>query len=151
LKTKVLLSGFLVMFNYCIFSQSYTQNGGKVTKSNQAFTATKTDESGVLVSGGGSLTLENSKITTSGNTTSQEKSSFFGLNAGVLAKSGSKIISNNCTVKTTGTGANGVFSTEKGSSVILNNDSIICLKEGGHGVDATFEGSLTLNNVYLAS
>ncbi len=149
MKSKILLMGLCVMFSCLVSGQPYLQNGGNVSKSHQVYTATKTDESGVLVNDGGSLTLENSKITTSGNTSSQENSSFFGLNAGVLAKSGSAIILNNCTVYTSGTGANGVFATGKGSSVILNNDSIICLREGGHGVDATLEGSLTLNNVYI--
>ncbi|MFA6404379.1 MAG: hypothetical protein WCX31_22540 [Salinivirgaceae bacterium] len=149
MKTKILLSGLCVLFSCYVFGQPYLQNGGNVNKSKQAYIASKTDESGVLVTNEGTFSLENSKITTSGNTSSQENSSFFGLNAGVLAKSGSKIILNNCTVYTSGTGANGVFATGKGSSVILNNDTIICLKEGGHGVDATLEGSLTLNNVYI--
>jgi len=151
MKTKVLPIGLLFLLNCCIPGHSYKQTGGNVTKSNQAFTAKKTDESGVLVREGGFLTLENSAITTYGNTSSQESSSFYGLNAGVLSESGSQIILNNCTVKTNGTGANGVFATGKGSSVVLYNDTIICMNEGGHGVDATFEGSLLLNDVYIST
>jgi hypothetical protein len=100
---------------------------------------------------GGIFTLSDSSVTTTGNTSSQDNSSFFGLNAGVLAEFASKIYISNCSVTTSGTGANGVFATGAGSLVTLSNVKINCAADGGHGVDATLTGTLTLNNVAITT
>jgi hypothetical protein len=107
--------------------------------------------SAVYVTNGGNLTLVNPTITTSGDTTSQDDSSFYGLNAGVLATSGSTVAISGGSVNTSGTGANGVFSTGTGTSVMLSNVTIKATNNGGHGVDATLGGSLTLNDVDIST
>lgn len=58
----------------------------------RAFTASGTDESGVLVTGAtAKLTLLRLVIRTSGNTKSSDESSFYGLNAGALAPGGARL------------------------------------------------------------
>jgi hypothetical protein len=126
---------------------AYTLNGGSATKTNQTIPATKTDESAVYVSNGGTLILTNSTITTSGDTSSNDNSSFYGLNAAVLAGAGSKITLSGSSVTTSGSGANGVFATGTGASVTLSNVKIRATGDGGHGVMATLGGRLTLTNV----
>ena len=130
---------------------AYRQSGGNETKSNQTYTASNTDESAVYVTGGGTLTLTNSTITTSGNTSSQENSSFYGLNAAVLAESGSAITISNSSITTSGTGANGAFATGNGASVTLANVTITATADGGHGVMATQGGAVTLTDVNIAT
>jgi hypothetical protein len=130
---------------------AYTQSGGTTTLTGKSFTATGTDESGVLVTSSGTLTLTYSTVATSGNTTSTDSSSFYGLNAGVLANSASTINLSNCRITTTGSGANGVFSTGSGSSVVLTNDTITCTATASHGVDATVAGSLTMTGVIITT
>lgn len=130
-------------------SAAYMQSGGTETKANQTYTATETDQSGVWVANGGNLTLTNSTITTSGNTSSDDSSSFYGLNAAVLAASGSTIHLSDSTVTTSGTGANGVFATGSGSVATVSNVTIKATADGGHGVMATNGGSLTLTNVNM--
>ncbi|MDP4268199.1 MAG: T9SS type A sorting domain-containing protein [Bacteroidota bacterium] len=149
MKKIIFTISMLFAISLISFGQSYKQSGGTATKSNQAYTASSTDESGVVVSNSGNLTLSNSTVTTSGNTSSNDNSSFYGLNAGVLSESASTIILNNCKISTTGTGANGVFATGSGSSVTLTSDTINCTNDGGHGVDATFGGKLTLTDVVI--
>jgi hypothetical protein len=56
-----------------------------------------------------------------------------------------------CSVKTTGSGANGVFSTGTGSKVILTNDTIYCTGSGGHGVDATIAGMLSVTDCKITT
>ncbi|MBP2656353.1 MAG: hypothetical protein H6Q73_3922 [Firmicutes bacterium] len=129
----------------------YNQSGGKKVKSNQAITTAKKDQSGVKVTAGGTLSLSNSTITTTGDSSSMDNSSFYGLNAGVLAESGSKIDLKNCTINTTGTGANGVFACGTGSSVTLSKVKINCTADAAHGVDATLKGILTLNDVDITT
>jgi len=130
---------------------SYTQSGGSASLAGKSFCADETDESAVNVSNSGVLTLANSTITSSGNTSSQDNSSFYGLNAVVLASSASSITLSDCTVSSTGTGANGVFATGAGSAVSLNNVTINAIAQGGHAVMATQGGVLTMNDVRMTT
>lgn len=99
----------------------------------------------------GSLTLENPTITTSGNTSSQDNSSFYGLNAGLLATDSGKVTVTGGTITTTGTGANGAFATGSGSSVTLSNMTIRASADGGHAVMATQAGTMNITNVNMTT
>jgi hypothetical protein len=128
-------------------SGAYTLDSGSKTLDGQILTASKEDESAVYVTGSGALTLTNTTIATSGNTSSQDSSSFYGLNAAVLAADGGTIDISDSKVTTTGTGANGVFSTGDGSSVNLSDVTIQASADGAHAVMATSGGTMTLSNV----
>lgn len=130
---------------------AYTLSSGSASKSNESMTASEKDQSAVIVSNGADLTLSNMKISTSGDSSSMDSSSFYGLNAAVLAKANSKISISNTTINTTGTGANGVFACGKGSSIDLSNVTINCKATGAHGVDATIAGTLTMKNVNITT
>jgi hypothetical protein len=78
-----------------------------------------------------------------------DSSSFYGLNAAVLAETGSTISLSGTTVSTTGTGANGVFACGQGATVNLDSVKILCTASGAHGVDATNGGVLNLTNVNI--
>ena len=130
---------------------AYTLDSGSDSQTGQTYTATHTDESAVYVINGGSLTLTDSTVTTSGNTSSTDNSSFLGLNAGVLAASGSTISMSNSQVTTSGTGANGVFSTGSGSTVTLSNVKIVATGDGGHAVMATQGGVMIVTNVDMTT
>ena len=130
---------------------TYTQSRGTETKSNQTITASDTDKSAVMVTDGGTFTLSDSTVKTTGNSSSMDSSSFYGLNAAILAESASKIILKNSTVTTSGTGANGVFATGTGSVVELSDVTINCTASGAHGVDATIGGTLVLTNVDITT
>jgi hypothetical protein len=126
---------------------AYTLDGGTATQSDETYAATNTDESGVYVLNGGTLTLNNPTVITSGDTSSQDNSSFYGLNAGILAASGSRVDVNGGTITTTGSGANGAFATGSGTVVNLSDVAITASGDGGHGVMATQGGVMTLENV----
>jgi len=128
---------------------AYSQDGGSETKTGQTYTAANADESAIYVNNSGALTLANASITTSGNTSSQDNSSFHGLNAAVLAAGGSTISLSDSTITTSGTGANGAFATDSGSSVTLSKVTIQATADGGHGVMATNGGSMTLTDVNI--
>ena len=130
---------------------AYTLNGGTASQSDQTYSASNTDESGVYVLKGGKLTVINPTVITSGKTSSGDNSSFYGLNAGALAASGSTLNIYGGTVTTSGTGANGVFSTGSGTVVTLSNVTIVCTGQLGHGVDATMGGTLYLTDVDIAT
>ncbi|AFM42309.1 hypothetical protein Desaci_3416 [Desulfosporosinus acidiphilus SJ4] len=130
---------------------TYTQSGNSATKTNQTITAAKANESAVKITNKGSYTLTDSKISTTGNSSSMDSSSFYGLNAAVLAESGSKTTISNTTITTSGSGANGVFATGTGSTADLTDVKINCTATGAHGVDATLGGVLNLKNVDIST
>jgi hypothetical protein len=126
-------------------------NSGSTKLDGQTFTASKDDEAAVYVTGSGALTLTNATITASGNTSSQDSSNFYGLNAAVLAADGGTIDLSGGTATTTGTGANGVFATGNGSNVNLSDVTIQASADGAHGVMETGGGSMTLTNVDMTT
>jgi uncharacterized protein (TIGR03437 family) len=113
--------------------------------------ATAADTSGVWVTNSGTLVLTNPSIKTSGNTSSQDSSSFYGLNAGLLATAGGVVNVSGGTIATSGTGANGAFATGAGSSVTLSGSTISASADGGHAVMATQGGSMTLTSVTMTT
>lgn len=126
---------------------NYTQSSGTANFASQSYSANSTDASGVCAKNSSVLTLTNPSINTSGNTSSLDNSSFYGLNAAVLAIDGSNITISDGSIITTGKGANGAFATGVGSSISLKNITIEATGQGGHGVDATLGGYLALMNV----
>lgn len=134
-----------------VFSGTYTVDGETATRINERYTSSTNDVSAVYVTNGGNLTLINPTITTSGNTSSSEASSFYGLNGAVLANNSSRVTVTGGTIKTTGSGANGAIPTGSGSSIALSNVTITATGDGSHGVMATQGATLTLVNVDIAT
>jgi hypothetical protein len=132
-------------------SAAYTQTGGTETKTGGTYTASGTDQSAILVTGGGVLTLTGAAITTSGDTSSNDESSFYGLNAAVLANAAGQITLSDSTITTSGTGANGAFAEGSGSSVALSNVTIDATGDGAHGVMATNGGVMALTDVDMTT
>jgi hypothetical protein len=126
---------------------TYTQSGGSQSADGKTYSATEQDQSAILVTDGGTFTAGNATIQTSDDTSSNDGSSFYGLNAAVVATSGSSIALSDSSISTTGSGANGAFATGEGASVTLSNVKIRATGGGGHGVMATQGGSVTLTDV----
>lgn len=132
-------------------SGAYTVSGTTETKADATFASDADDVSAIYVTGGGSLTLIDPTVRTSGDTSSSDDSSFYGLNAAVLVNGGSTLYMEGGTIASTGTGANGVIPTGTGTSVALKNATITASGGGGHGVMATQGGSATLVNVNMTT
>jgi hypothetical protein len=127
---------------------AYTLDGGTAaSKTGQIYTSDKKNVSGIYIKNGGKFTLQNAIVTTTGNSSSDDASSFEGLNAGVLATGGSQVTISNSKITTSGSGANGVFSYGTGTSVVITDSKIRASGAGGHGVMAVGGGSMSLANV----
>ena len=126
----------------------YEQSGGTTALTAPTLTATAANQSAVWVTDGGVLTITDPLFTTSGNTSSQENSSFYGLNAGVLASAGTISVTGG-KIRTRGSGANGAFAVGSGSTVTLSGVTINATADGGHGVMATQGGKVNLTNVII--
>jgi hypothetical protein len=130
---------------------AYTLDGNTSSETGQTYPSTAADESAILVSNSGSLTLTKATVTKSGDSSSTDSSSFYGLNAAVLASSGARLDLSDSSITSNGIGANAAFSTGSGSSVSLSNVTIHATGDGAHAVMATQAGSMTLTNVNMTT
>ncbi|HWQ65035.1 MAG TPA: hypothetical protein VN429_11505, partial [Methanospirillum sp.] len=126
---------------------NFTVDDKTVSASDGNYMSDKTDTSAIYVTNKGSLTLTNPIISTTGNTSNNDASSFYGLNGAVLANNASTVKISGGTITSTGTGANGAIPTGEGTSISLDNLTITASGNGGHGVMATLGGTLTLVDV----
>lgn len=117
------------------------------TAADASYDSATTDVSALCLINGATLDLTNVTVTKTGDTSSDENSSFYGLNAGVLVGSGSSFTMTGGTVTTEGSGTNGVFSTGEGTTVTLTDVTIEAVGNGAHAVMATQGGAMTLVNV----
>ncbi|MGD0019753.1 MAG: hypothetical protein ABSD62_10905 [Candidatus Limnocylindrales bacterium] len=129
----------------------YTLSTGSESKAGVAYTAAEADQSAVLVSGTGSVTLTDATITTSGASQSSDESSFYGLDAGVLAQSGGKVTLTGGTVTTKGNGANGVFAYGSGASVTVANATIKATGQYAHGAMASGGGAVSVTDTVIST
>jgi hypothetical protein len=84
------------------------------SESGKTYTSTSADESAVLVKNSASATLTNPTINKSGDTSSADNSSFYGLNASLLAISGNAYVKNG-TITSTGEGGAGLCGYDDGT------------------------------------
>jgi hypothetical protein len=125
--------------------------GKTATKSNQTIIATKKDQAGIKVTKGGSLTLAGGAVIKTGDTSSEENSNFYGINAGVLAEASSKINIKNSTISTNSSGSNGVFATGAGTKITVSNVKINTTGNSSRGLDATLTGTIIAANVDIST
>lgn len=122
-------------------------SGEKKAETGKKYTAAGKDLSAVYAHDGGSITLKTPVIESGADTSAQESSSFFGLNAAVLAANGGAVSILGGTITTTGEGANGAFASGRGSSVALARVRIRATGGGGHGVMTAGGGAISLSDV----
>ena len=123
---------------------AYTLSSDTASTDNGLFISDKQDTSAVWVKRKGYLHLYNPEVKTTGSTSSNEGSSFFGLNAAILASEGGKINIQKGSVLSSGSGANGLFATDKGSVIVAKGVAISATGEGAHGIMASNGGVVTL-------
>ncbi len=128
---------------------AYTLSGGSATKTG-AITAARSDESGVLVKSG-ALTLKNAKVVTSGASKSSDESSFYGLDAGVLASGSGKITMTGGSVTTSGGGANGIFAYGSSAAIAVSGTTVHASGQYAHGVMASGGGTITATNLNVST
>jgi hypothetical protein len=128
----------------------YTLAGKGDKADKKTFSSDTKDVSAIYVKAGGDLILTDSVVTSTGDSSSIENSSNFGLNAAVLSAR-SKIKMTGGSVTTAGAGANAVYSTGTGSSITLSKTTISATGEGAHGVIASAGGTITLADLDIAT
>lgn len=130
------------------------------------YTSSKADENAILVSGNIKATLENITISKTGDSDGGDNTSFYGINSGIVAKSGANLVIKNATITTDATGANGVFSyggsattnnaSSDGTTVTISDSKITTTKDNSGGIMTTGGGitntyNLTINTSGVSS
>ena len=123
------------------------------------YNSSNTDENAISVSGNINTSLSNITVNKTGDSNGGDNTSFYGTNAGIIAKDGATLNINNATIITDATGANGVFSY--GGSATTNNSSsdnttinisdstITTSKDGSGGIMTTGGGIMNATNLTI--
>ncbi len=116
------------------------------------YESTNPDESVILVKDGGNAILNDINVIKSGDTTSNEQSDFYGINAGILVQNNSIATIKKAKITTSGKGSNAIFSTGENSKIYIS-DSIIETSgnNSARGLDATYGGSIEADNVTITT
>lgn len=123
-------------------SAAYIVDHREKTSVHESFDSSEPDVSAVLVKNKGSLELREGGLTKSGNTSNQEESNFYGLNAVLLASGGSTASIRSTTFHSGASGANAVFATGKNTKIQLSQFKIYTTEDSSHGLDATHGGTI---------
>lgn len=114
----------------------------KTDASEKNYNTHKANANTILVENRGSLEMSGSTLTKSGDTTNEAKSRLHGLNAILIASKGSNASIDNTTLTSSGTGANGIFSTGKDTTITAKDIKIQTSGNSAGGLDATYGGTI---------
>ena len=117
------------------------------TLSDQTISTDESDKSGVLAKNRAFLTLSNSVVNKTGDSSNDGQSNFYGLNGALVANSNASIVLQNVTVNSDADGSNAVFATGEDSKINAENLKIRTKKNSSRGLDATYGGKITAKNV----
>lgn len=104
--------------------------------------ATVVDQAGARAQNGAKVTVGQITVGKTGKASSREDSDLYGLNAGVVAFQGSRIVVNGGTVKTDAEGASACFAWGEGAEIKASNLEISTGKDSSRGLVATDGGAI---------
>ena len=119
----------------------------KVVLKNKKLSTTQQNESVIGAFNKAQVELGNCFLDKSGDTSNQDASAFFGVNAALVATSGSSVTAKNLSITTNAEGANAIFATGKNSKVSASNVKIRTASNSSRGLDATEGGMVEASNV----
>lgn len=130
---------------------AYTISNTTATNSSITINSSNSNTSAVLVTNDGHLTLSSASILKSGNTTSDDDSNFYGLNAAVVAQNASSLTISNSYIESNSDGSNAIFSTGSGSTIYAYNITIKTTMSSSRGLDATQLGAIYAQNATITT
>lgn len=128
-----------------------TVDGESKSVTSGTYSSENSDENAILVTNSGTLTASGITVTKTGNTSSEDNSNFYGLNAAVAAAGGSSLTLSNATVSSESDGSNAIFSTGEGSSVTVSDTTINTTGNSARGLDATYGGMIDASNLKITT
>lgn len=127
----------------------YYQSSGTVTSSNKTYSSTVSDSNAVNVSGG-TFTMTDCKVTKlGGDTKNSDNSSFYGINAAILASNKATVTMTGGTITTNAVGSNAVVAY--GGTVNISDVTINCSQNLSRGIHATGGGTINASNLTITT
>jgi hypothetical protein len=129
---------------------AYTLSDGE-TLTGGTYASTKADENAIRAEGDVTATLQNVTVSkTAGAASSNDASSFYGLDAAILTLDNSTLTINGGTVTATPEGANGVFAYGN-STVNITGTTVNVSGGNAGGIEAAGEGTMHANDLTVNS
>jgi len=147
-------------------STSVTYSGANVisestTITEGTYSSSNANENALLVTGDIDVNLSNISIDKTGDSDGGDTTSFYGINSGILAKSGTNLTIDNISVTTSAVGGNGVFcyggyattnnTSSDGTTINISNSNIVTTKDNSGGIMTTGGGSMNANNLTVTT
>lgn len=127
--------------------------------SDKNYSSSKEDNNAVLIVGDIDVSLKDITISKTGDSSSGDNTSFYGMNSALLAKDKAKLTISNANITTNATGANGVFSyggsattnnsSGDGTTVTISDSTITTKKDNSGGIMTTGGGITNANNLTI--
>ena len=134
-------------------SKEVSYKGKEEISSNKTISSgdynTNDSDTNVFLVTGGSSSMSKINLTKSGDTIDGDKSSFYGINAGILVKDSAKLSISSSDISTNGKGANGVFSNN--GNINVKDTTIITTKDLSGGIMVASGGKITANNLDITT
>ncbi len=130
-------------------SAKYTVSSGSKKITSKTITDSNSDENVVLVTGGGKLKLTDVNIKKTGDTSSEDGSNFYGLNAAVAVQADSMAVISGGKIVTDSDGSNAVFATGENAKVTVTGTTIYTKGNSSRGLDATYGGTVTGSDLVI--
>ena len=129
----------------------YTVDGEDASSEDQTYDSEDANENTVLVTNGGNLTMSGAKLGKTGDTTSEDESNFYAVNAVAAATADSAIALSDTEITSDAKGANAVFATGSNAVVRADHITIHTTADSSRGLDATYGGSVTAENIDITT
>ncbi len=131
------------------------------TQSGETYASTTADESALLISTDGEVTITDATVTKTGDSDGGDNCNFYGLNAAVLAKDGATVNISGANITSDADGANGVFSyggnggqngaAGDGTTVNISDSTITTTGDGSGGIMTTGGGITNATNLTVTT
>ena len=127
-----------------------TVDGSSLNLVGQDLASNGINENVLLVRKGGSLTLTDSKLSKTGDSSSADASNFTGQNAIILANNSNAVLEN-LTLTSDADGANAIFATGEKAQVTAKHIKIHTKNNSSRGLDATYGGTIHAEDVDITT
>lgn len=121
------------------------------TVNGEEYTSSNADENALLVTDGAVVDAVDIEVNKTGDTSNTENSEFYGVNAGVLAKTNADLTINHSTITTNSKGSNAVFATGENAKIYIGDTHIETSSDSSRGLDATYGGYIEADNVTIST
>ena len=145
---------FLIPNQILSETSSYSYSSYSATKTDESSTSgtisnTNSDESAVYITKSG-ITISDTTITKSGDSSNTENSEFYGVNAAILVNEGGLTMTGG-SISTSGKGANALVATNGGTVTITGTEITSTGSSSARGLHATYGGTITATDVTISS